>query len=140
MLNQNFRMATRGRFAPPRITPPVQYCNHLHIPAEASTRNLMDEKALLLMKKGAILINYSRGDVVALDALKKLIIAGHISGAAIDVFPDEPEKNGARFITVLQQTSNTILTPHIGGSTEEAQLNIGLDVKPPSCSITWNGA
>lgn len=100
----------------------------LHIPADASTRNLMDEKMLSHIKKGGILINYSRGDVVDLPALKNLMDAGQIAGAAIDVFPEEPEKNGAKFTTVLQHTPNTILTPHIGGSTEEAQLNIGLDV------------
>ncbi len=80
------------------------------------------------MQKGSILINYSRGDVVDLDALKKFIENGAISGAAIDVFPEEPEKNGDAFQTILQNLPNVILTPHVGGSTEEAQANIGLDV------------
>ena len=100
----------------------------LHIPSAASTRNLINEDSLAYMKKGSILINYSRGDVVDLDALKKSLQSGQLSGAAIDVFPEEPEKNGASFSTPLQNISNVILTPHIGGSTEEAQLNIGLDV------------
>ena len=100
----------------------------LHVPADVSTRNLLDEKMFEVMKKGSILINYSRGDVVDLNALKKYMDAGHISGAAIDVFPEEPEKNGADFTSIMQGLPNTILTPHIGGSTEEAQLNIGLDV------------
>ena len=100
----------------------------LHVPSEVSTRNLINEDMLAYMKKGSILINYSRGDVVDLDALKKALQSGQLSGAAIDVFPEEPEKNGAKFSTVLQNISNVILTPHIGGSTEEAQLNIGLDV------------
>ncbi len=80
------------------------------------------------LKKGAVLINYSRGDVVDLDALKRSVERGALSGAAVDVFPQEPEKNGDAFSTVLQNLPNVILTPHIGGSTEEAQANIGLDV------------
>lgn len=100
----------------------------LHIPSEPSTRNLINADTLAFMKKGSVLINYSRGDVVDLDALKKCLENGHLSGAAIDVFPEEPEKNGAKFSTVLQNLPNVILTPHIGGSTEEAQFNIGLDV------------
>jgi D-3-phosphoglycerate dehydrogenase len=80
------------------------------------------------MPKGSILINYSRGDVVDLDALRSFIQGGLIAGAAVDVFPDEPEKNGDSFSCALQNLPNVILTPHIGGSTEEAQANIGLDV------------
>jgi len=80
------------------------------------------------VKKGAILINYARGEVVDLDALRKAIVDGQIGGAAIDVFPWEPEKNGDRFQSPLQDLPNVILTPHIGGSTEEAQQNIGQDV------------
>lgn len=100
----------------------------LHVPSEASTRNMINAQTLELMKRGSILINYSRGDVVDLAALKTALQSGHLSGAAIDVFPEEPEKNGANFYTVLQNLPNVILTPHIGGSTEEAQHNIGLDV------------
>ena len=100
----------------------------LHVPSEVSTRYMINEQLLAHFKKGSILINYSRGDVVDLAALKNAINSGQLSGAAIDVFPDEPEKNGAPFSTVLQNVPNVILTPHIGGSTEEAQLNIGLDV------------
>ncbi len=100
----------------------------LHIPSEVSTRNLFNTETLAFMKRGSILINYSRGDVVDLEALKNALQSGQLSGAAIDVFPEEPEKNGAKFSTVLQNLPNVILTPHIGGSTEEAQLNIGLDV------------
>ncbi|HXR81764.1 MAG TPA: phosphoglycerate dehydrogenase, partial [Saprospiraceae bacterium] len=100
----------------------------LHVPETAQTKNLVNKNTLKLFKKGAILINYARGEVVELDDLRKFIVDGHIGGAAIDVFPWEPEKNGDRFQTPLQDLPNVILTPHIGGSTEEAQQNIGEDV------------
>ncbi len=100
----------------------------LHVPETTQTRNIINKNTLRYFKKGAILINYARGEVVDLDALRKAIIDGHISGAAIDVFPWEPEKNGDRFQSPLQDLPNVILTPHIGGSTEEAQQNIGEDV------------
>ncbi len=100
----------------------------LHVPSDKTTRGMINAAAFAQMKKGAIFINYSRGDVVDLDALKKNLDKGHLSGAAIDVFPEEPEKNGDPFKSTLQNTSNVILTPHIGGSTEEAQFNIGIDV------------
>lgn len=100
----------------------------LHVPETASTTNLINKTTLKHFKKGSILINYARGEVVDLEALRKSILDGAISGAAIDVFPWEPEKNGDRFQTPLQDLPNVILTPHIGGSTEEAQLNIGEDV------------
>ncbi|MBP7476196.1 MAG: phosphoglycerate dehydrogenase [Pyrinomonadaceae bacterium] len=100
----------------------------LHVPSDATTRNMINADTLRAMRKGAILINHSRGDVVDLDALKQAIVSGKLGGAAIDVYPDEPEKNGDPFSSVLQGLPNVILTPHIGGSTEEAQANIGLDV------------
>ncbi len=100
----------------------------LHVPSDAATRNMINVKTLSSMKSGAIFLNYSRGDVVDLDALRTFIENGVISGAAVDVFPFEPEKNGDQFVSVLQNLPNVILTPHIGGSTEEAQANIGLDV------------
>lgn len=100
----------------------------LHVPETISTKNLINKTNLKHFKKGSILINYARGEVVDLDALRKFIVDGHIGGAAIDVFPWEPEKNGDRFQSPLQDLPNVILTPHIGGSTEEAQENIGEDV------------
>lgn len=100
----------------------------LHVPETAQTKNIINKNTLKYFKKGAILINYARGEVVDLEALRKAIMEGHISGAAVDVFPWEPEKNGDRFQTPLQDLPNVILTPHIGGSTEEAQANIGEDV------------
>ncbi len=112
----------------------------LHVPSDPGTHNLMNEQSLSYMKKGTILINYSRGDVVDLDALKTALKSGMISGAAIDVFPVEPEKNGEKFHSVLQNLSNVILTPHIGGSTEEAQLNIGLDVTSKLLSLLEKGS
>ena len=100
----------------------------LHVPENASTKNLINKNVLRQFKHGSILINYARGEVVDLDALQEAIKEERISGAAIDVFPVEPEKNGDRFTTPLQHLPNVLLTPHIGGSTEEAQQNIGEDV------------
>jgi D-3-phosphoglycerate dehydrogenase / 2-oxoglutarate reductase len=100
----------------------------LHVPDTELTRNLINEAQLKHFKKGALLINCARGEVVDLDALAAAINSGQLGGAAVDVFPLEPEKNGDAFQTPLQGLSNVILTPHIGGSTEEAQVNIGEDV------------
>jgi D-3-phosphoglycerate dehydrogenase / 2-oxoglutarate reductase len=99
-----------------------------HVPDLPSTKNMINKTTLKYFKKGSILINYARGEVVDLEALRKAILEGQMSGAAIDVYPWEPEKNGDRFQTPLQDLPNVILTPHIGGSTEEAQMNIGEDV------------
>lgn len=100
----------------------------LHVPETAQTKNLINKTNIKFFKKGSILLNYARGEVVDLDVLRKALVDGQLSGAAIDVFPWEPEKNGDRFQTPLQDLPNVILTPHIGGSTEEAQENIGEDV------------
>ena len=100
----------------------------LHVPETSQTKNLISKEVIKQIKQGAILINYARGEVVDLDALAVAIKNKHISGAAIDVYPLEPEKNGDKFETPLQGLSNVLLTPHIGGSTEEAQENIGDDV------------
>ncbi len=100
----------------------------LHVPETSQTKNLINKSVLKNFKKGSILINYARGEVVDLDALADSLKDGQLGGAAIDVFPWEPEKNGDKFSSPLQGLSNVILTPHIGGSTEEAQANIGEDV------------
>jgi D-3-phosphoglycerate dehydrogenase len=100
----------------------------LHVPETAQTNNLLNSTNLKYCKRGSVFINYARGGVIDLDALKKAIESGQISGAAVDVFPQEPEKNGDVFTSPLQNLPNVILTPHIGGSTEEAQQNIGEDV------------
>ena len=100
----------------------------LHVPETASTKNLISKEVLKQFKQGSILINYARGEVVDLDALAASLKAKQLSGAAIDVYPWEPEKNGDDFETPLQGLPNVLLTPHVGGSTEEAQENIGEDV------------
>ncbi len=100
----------------------------LHVPSDQTTRNMINADTLRSMRKGSILINHSRGDVVDLEALKNALNSGKLAGAAVDVFPEEPEKSGDAFYSVLQNLPNVILTPHVGGSTEEAQANIGLDV------------
>src|SRR5690606_21411029 len=100
----------------------------LHVPDLPSTKNVINKNTLKHCKPGAILINYARGEVVDLEALKNALVNNELGGAAIDVFPEEPEKNGDHFTSPLQGISNVILTPHVGGSTEEAQFNIGEDV------------
>ena len=100
----------------------------LHVPDIPSTLNLINKNNIPFFKKESILINYARGKVVDLEELKIALQKNNLSGAAIDVYPKEPSKNGEHFETPLQGLSNVILTPHIGGSTEEAQQNIGEDV------------
>ncbi len=100
----------------------------LHVPSDATTRNMINPETIKLMRRGSVLINYSRGDVADLAAVRKALKSGRLAGAAFDVFPEEPEKLGDRFDCPLQGLPNVILTPHIGGSTEEAQAKIGLDV------------
>lgn len=112
----------------------------IHVPDQVSTKNLINKTLLKSFKPGAILINYARGEVVDLDALAKCIKEGTIGGTAIDVFPVEPEKNGDAFTSPLQGLSNVILTPHIGGSTEEAQENIGDDVSNKLFNYLEKGA
>ena len=100
----------------------------LHIPSTKQTKNLIGKTALKSCKPGVIIINYARGEVMDLDALRKAMDDGQVGGAALDVYPWEPEKNGDPFTTPLQNLPNVLLTPHIGGSTEEAQQHIGEDV------------
>jgi D-3-phosphoglycerate dehydrogenase / 2-oxoglutarate reductase len=100
----------------------------LHVPETPLTHGLMSAERIRAMKPGASLINNSRGTVVDLDALAAALRDGHLGGAAIDVFPVEPTSNAERFVSPLQGLPNVILTPHIGGSTEEAQDRIGAEV------------
>ncbi len=111
----------------------------LHVPELASTKNLINKSLLKSFKQGSILINYARGEVVDIDALAKSLTDGHLGGAAIDVFPWEPEKNGDKFTSPLQGLSNVLLSPHIGGSTQEAQHNIGDDVSAKLFSYLEKG-
>lgn len=100
----------------------------LHVPGGKSTRNIINAAALAAMKPGAILINASRGTVVDIDALHAALASGHVSGAAIDVFPTEPKSTNEPLDSPLIGMHNVILTPHIGGSTQESQENIGREV------------
>jgi D-3-phosphoglycerate dehydrogenase len=100
----------------------------LHVPETKATTGMIGAAELASMKKGAYLINNSRGRVVDLDALAEALRSGHLAGAAIDVFPVEPASNAEPFVSPLQGLPNVILTPHVGGSTEEAQERIGAEV------------
>ncbi|KAI3657437.1 hypothetical protein MP638_002249 [Amoeboaphelidium occidentale] len=100
----------------------------LHVPATPDTRDMIGKEELEVMKKGSYLINASRGNVVVIPALVDALKAGHLAGCAIDVYPQEPASNSDGFQSPLQGCPNTILTPHIGGSTEEAQSAIGVEV------------
>jgi D-3-phosphoglycerate dehydrogenase / 2-oxoglutarate reductase len=112
----------------------------LHVPGGKGTENMMSAARIRQMKKSSYLINYARGTVVDIPALKEAIESGHLAGAAIDVFPEEPESKNDKFISPLQGLRNVILTPHIGGSTEEAQVNIGNDVAHKLISFMDTGA
>lgn len=112
----------------------------LHVPETGQTRNMMDAEALRRMKPGSHLINASRGTVVDLEALAAALRSGHVGGAAIDVFPVEPQGNDARFDAPLVGLENALLTPHIGGSTAEAQENIGREVAAKLVRYSDNGS
>ncbi|BCD97617.1 phosphoglycerate dehydrogenase [Marinagarivorans cellulosilyticus] len=111
----------------------------LHVPEIAATKNMIGAEQFAKMKKGAIFINASRGTVVDIDALAAALESGHLSGTAIDVFPVEPKSNNDEFISPLRAFDNAILTPHIGGSTAEAQENIGLEVASKLVKYSDNG-
>jgi D-3-phosphoglycerate dehydrogenase len=100
----------------------------LHVPETASTKMMIDATQVAQMKKGAIFINASRGTVANLEAVAESIKAGDLAGAAVDVFPVEPKGNNEEFVSPLRGLDNVILTPHVGGSTMEAQANIGVEV------------
>lgn len=97
----------------------------LHVDGRATNKNMIGEKEFASMKDGVIFCNMSRGHVVDVAALKSAILSGKVKGCAMDVFPYEPKTNNEEFVSELRGLPNTILTPHIGGSTEEAQFNIG---------------
>ncbi|WP_109261411.1 phosphoglycerate dehydrogenase [Hyphobacterium indicum] len=99
----------------------------LHVPSTPQTRMMMDAAAIAKMKPGSFLINHARGDLVDVDALAAALHSGHLAGAAVDVFPVEPASKEEEFVSPLRACDNALLTPHIGGSTEEAQAAIGMD-------------
>jgi len=111
----------------------------LHVPETPATQLMMGEREIRAIKKGGILINAARGTVVDLDALAAAIKDEHLIGAAIDVFPVEPRSNNDEFVSPLRGLDNVILTPHIGGSTAEAQANIGLEVAEKLVKYSDNG-
>lgn len=100
----------------------------LHVPETNQTKDMISGRELTMMKKGSYLINASRGSVVVIQDLVEALKSKHVAGCAIDVFPIEPASNKEKFLSPLQKLSNVILTPHIGGSTEEAQYAIGMEV------------
>lgn len=112
----------------------------LHVPETAQTANMIGTKEISWMKQGSILINASRGTVVDIDALAAALEKNQLAGAAIDVFPVEPRSNDDEFISPLRAYDNCILTPHIGGSTMEAQENIGLEVAEKLVRYCDNGS
>jgi D-3-phosphoglycerate dehydrogenase / 2-oxoglutarate reductase len=112
----------------------------LHVPETPQTRNMIGPEELARMRPGACLLNASRGTVVVIDALADAIRRGHVGGAAVDVYPDEPETNSDGFASPLRGLPNVILTPHIGGSTEEAQEAIGREVSAALIKLINQGA
>jgi D-3-phosphoglycerate dehydrogenase / 2-oxoglutarate reductase len=112
----------------------------LHVPETPQTRDMIGADELARMKPGACLLNASRGSVVVIDALADAIRRGHLGGAAIDVYPEEPEGNSDGFASPLRGLPNVILTPHIGGSTEEAQEAIGREVSAALIKYINTGA
>ncbi len=111
----------------------------LHVPELDSTKDMIGEAELAQMKEGAILINASRGTVIDIDALADALRSKHLAGAAIDVFPVEPKSNSEEFVSPLREFDNTFLTPHVGGSTQEAQVNIGIEVAEKLIKYSDNG-
>ena len=112
----------------------------LHVPETPQTKEMVGAKELALMRKGSYLLNASRGSVVVIPALAAALRSGHLAGAAIDVHPEEPEADGDGFATPLQKLPNVILTPHIGGSTSEAQAAIGREVASALTKFVTTGS
>jgi D-3-phosphoglycerate dehydrogenase len=112
----------------------------VHVPDTDLTRNMINADVLARIKPGAYLINAARGKIVDIPALAEALRTGHLAGAAIDVFPVEPKGNDEEFVSELRGMDNVLLTPHIGGSTEEAQENIALDVATKLARYSDNGS
>lgn len=111
----------------------------LHVPDLPETQNLMNAERFAQMKDNSILINYARGKVVDVDALAEALKSGKLIGAALDVFPSEPKGKGEEFVSPLRGIKNVLMTPHIGGSTEEAQENIGREVSKKLIGLSDTG-
>ncbi len=112
----------------------------LHVPETPQTRNMIGEAELAAMRPGGFLVNASRGTVVDIEALEQALERGHIAGAALDVFPVEPKSNDDEFVSPLRRFDNVILTPHVGGSTQEAQENIAIEVAQKLVRYSDNGS
>jgi D-3-phosphoglycerate dehydrogenase len=112
----------------------------LHVPETPQTQSMMGAAQFARMKRGACFINASRGTVVDIDALAAALDSGHLAGAAVDVFPREPKTASDEFISPLRGRDNVLLTPHVGGSTEEAQQNIGVEVAEKLIRYSNNGS
>jgi len=112
----------------------------LHVPETVHTQDMIGKTELEQMKQGAILINAARGTVIDIDALGEALASGKLNGAAIDVFPVEPKSNSEEFVSILREFDNVILTPHVGGSTQEAQQNIGIEVAGKLVKYSDNGS
>ena len=112
----------------------------LHVPETPATKDMMGEAQFAEMKQGSIFLNAARGTVVVIDELCKALDSGRLLGAAIDVFPVEPRTNDDEFISPLREYDNVILTPHVGGSTMEAQENIGYEVAEKLIKYSDNGS
>ena len=141
-----FDVATKLPIGNNRAAPTMKDCLAeadfvtLHVPQTPQTHELIGTSELSAMRKGAYLLNASRGNVVVLDALAEAIRSGHLAGAAVDVYPDEPESNSDGFQSALRGLPNVILTPHVGGSTEEAQEAIGREVATSLVRFMGGGA
>ncbi|NCP66792.1 phosphoglycerate dehydrogenase [bacterium] len=112
----------------------------LHVPETPSTKDMINAETLAKMKPGSHLINYARGTVVDIEALAEALKSGHIGGAALDVFPVEPKGKDEAFVSPIRGIENVIITPHVGGSTQEAQANIGVEVAEKLVKYSDNGS
>ena len=112
----------------------------LHVPETPETKNMINAETLSYMKPGSHIINYARGTVIDIEALADALKSGHIHGAALDVFPLEPKGKDEEFISPIRGLDNVIITPHVGGSTQEAQANIGVEVAEKLVKYSDNGS
>lgn len=112
----------------------------LHVPETPETKNMINAETLSYMKPGSHIINYARGTVIDIEALAEALKSGHLHGAALDVFPVEPKGKDETFVSPIRGLDNVIITPHVGGSTQEAQANIGLEVAEKLVKYSDNGS